>query len=221
MSIKKNDNLRLQQSIKLIENDRREIAYELHNDIGQHLTAIRTAAHLMHRQSEGRQTAPVAASIISLTDQLYEMIEQLLHRLHPSVLEKFGLSDSLKDLVYFVKENMQLECKLEIDGELKLMEKDLELAVYRIIQESLTNAVRHGQATEAFIDININHEMINFSVFNNGLPLTGKMDELIQDKKSGIGLLGIKHRAEAWHGDVHLENIENGVKISCSIPLEK
>ncbi len=221
MNMKSKDDLLLRQNIKLIENDRREIAYELHNEIGQHLTAIRTAAHLMHRQSEGRQTIPVAESIITLTDQLHEMIAQLLRRLHPSVLEKFGLRDSLHELMDFMKENMHLECHLEVEGDMSTLEKDLELAVYRIVQESLTNAVRHGQATEASIHFICNSDAVQIAVVNNGLPLTGNIDALIQDQKSGIGLLGIKHRAEAWHGNVQLENLAEGVTLSCSIPLAK
>lgn len=214
-----NDTL-IRQNLMLIENERRDIAFELHNEIGQNLTAIRTAAQLMHRQSEGRQTHPVAESIVSLTDQMYSSMHRLLHRLHPSILDKFGLSDALQDLMAFAQEYMRLQCHLDVMGDLDALPKDLQLAVYRIIQEALTNAVRHGQATEAEVQLNVSANILQVFVYNNGTQLDSDLDALIRYQSSGIGLLGIQHRVQAWHGELVFKNLDDGVKLSCSFPLE-
>ena len=214
-----NDTL-IRQNLMLIENERRDIAFELHNEIGQNLTAIRTAAQLMHRQSEGRQTHPVAESIVSLTDQMYTSMHRLLHRLHPSILDKFGLSDALQDLMAFAQEYMGLQCHLDVMGDLDALPKDLQLAVYRIIQEALTNAVRHGQATEAEVQLNASANILQVFVYNNGTQLDSDLDALIRHQSSGIGLLGIQHRVQAWHGELVFKNLDDGVKLSCSFPLE-
>ena len=68
----------------------------------------------MHRQSEGRKTHPVAETIVALTDQMFEMMHQMLHRLHPSALDKLGFEEALEDLTVFVKDSMNLECELKI-----------------------------------------------------------------------------------------------------------
>lgn len=213
------NNTLIRQNLKLIENERRDIAFELHNEIGQNLTAIRTAAQLMHRQSEGRQTHPVAESIVALTDQMYTSMHRLLHRLHPSILDKFGLSDSLQDLITFVQEYMGLHCHLDVMGDLATLPEDLQLAVYRIVQEALTNAVRHGEATEAEVKLFVSQDALQVFVYNNGAQLDSDLDALIHQKSSGIGLMGIKHRVDAWHGVLAFKNIDEGVKLSCSFPL--
>ena len=213
------NNVLLRQNIDLIENERRVIADELHNEVGQNLTAIRTAAQLMSRQSEGRQTHPLAENIVELTDQMFDIMHQMLHRLHPSVLEKLGFEESLEDLAAFAKKNMQLDCSLSVSGSLDLLDKDMQLAVYRIIQEALTNSIRHGQAKRAEIKLDASDTEMVISVTNNGEPLKDKLDALIQSKSSGIGLLGIKHRIEAWHGEMKFENVDGKVVLSCVMPL--
>ena len=220
MSQQSENNTLIRQNLMLIENERRDIAFELHNEIGQNLTAIRTAAQLMHRQSEGRQTHPVAESIVSLTDQMYTSMHRLLHRLHPSILDKFGLSDALQDLMAFAQEYMGLQCHLDVMGDLDALPKDLQLAVYRIIQEALTNAVRHGQAREAEVKLFVSKGALQVFVYNNGIQLDSDLDALIYRKSSGIGLLGIQHRVQAWHGELAFKNLDGGVKLSCSFPLE-
>ncbi|MCF6208057.1 MAG: histidine kinase [Ghiorsea sp.] len=220
MSQQSENNTLIRQNLMLIENERREIAFELLNEIGQNLTAIRTAAQLMHRQSEGRQTHPVAESIVALTDQMYNSMHRLVHRLHPSILDKFGLSDSLQDLVEFAQEYMGLQCHLDVMGSLATLPQDLQLAVYRIVQEALTNAVRHGQATEAEVKLFVSKDALQVFVYNNGTELEDDLEALIHRKSSGIGLLGIQHRVYAWHGDLAFKNIDDGVKLSCSFPLE-
>ena len=213
------NNSLLRQNIDLIENERRELAFELHDEIGQNLTAIRTAAQLMIRQSEGRQTHPVAETIVGITDQMFDIMHRMLHRLHPSALDKLGFEEALEDLVSFVKESMQLDCELKVAGDLVNLKKDMQLALYRIIQESLTNAVRHGQAKKAFVNLDVTSEHIMLSVANDGEPLADSFDTLLQSKSSGIGLQGIKHRAQAWKGIVSLENKGDRVVLICSMPL--
>jgi len=214
------NNVLLRQNIDLQEDERRIIADELHNEIGQNLTAIRTAAQLMSRQSEGRQTHPLAESIVELTDQMYDIMHRMLHRLNPSVLEKLGFEESLEDLVAFAKKNMQLDCSLSMNGNLDLLDKDLQLAAYRIIQEALINSVRHGLAKQAEIKIEANDKQLVFSVTNDGQPLNNELEALIQNKSTGIGLLGIKHRIEAWQGEIKFENVDGAVVLSCAMPLE-
>ncbi|MDX8387441.1 MAG: histidine kinase [Ghiorsea sp.] len=210
----------IRQNLALIENERREIAFELHNEIGQSLTAIRTAAQLMHRQSEGRQTHPVAKNIVALTDQMYDVMHRLLHRLHPSALDKFGLEGSLEDLLSVVQTNLKLDVTLEVEGDITVIEPDLQLAIYRIIQESLTNAVRHGQASQASVTISIDTKVLALIVTNNGLPLKDEMDALIQNKASGIGLLGIQHRVSGWLGEISFTNSDDGVTLNCTFPMD-
>ena len=213
------NNVLMRQNLDLIENERRELAHELHDEIGQNLTAIRTAAQLICRQSEGRQSFAVAQGIIGMTDQMFAIVHQILHRLRPSVLDKLGLNDALEELSLFMKEHMQLTCKLDMDADFSDLDMNLQLAMYRIVQESLTNAVRHGKASQAWVHLRQRGEVLQLIVGNNGSPLRDSQQALMQSKTSGIGLIGIYHRVQAWQGDMVLENANQGVQLRCTIPL--
>ncbi|MDQ6988309.1 MAG: histidine kinase [Mariprofundaceae bacterium] len=212
-------NTLMRQNLELIEHERRELAHELHDEVGQNLTAIRTAAQLICRQSEGRQSYPVAHSIITLTDQMFHIIHQLLNKLRPSALDKLGLEDAIHDIATFMRQHMHLQCTLELHGELESLDPDLQLALYRIIQEALTNAVRHGKAKKAAVFLSVGSQQLGLSITNNGQPLSDHFTALLQAKSSGIGLLGIQHRVHAWQGKISLVNTETGVDLSCTIPL--
>ncbi len=221
MNEREQHNHLMRQNLDLIEHERRELAHELHDEVGQNLTAIRTAAQLICRQSEGRQSYPVAHSIITLTDQMFKIIHQLLHRLRPSVLDKLGLVDAINDIAIFMKKHLSLQCKLELHGDFENLDPDLQLAIYRIIQEALTNAVRHGKATKAEVYLSVGSQQLGLSITNNGAALPDHFAALIQSKTSGIGLLGIQHRVQAWQGQVNMVNTDTGVDLSCTIPLEE
>lgn len=207
------------ENIEIIEHERSKIAHDLHNDLGQNITAIRVAAQLMCRQSEGRQTYPVAKSIVMLTDQMFDVMHQLLRRLDPNMVENKDFRSGLNEMLAFVEEHMQLICQVRIQGEVSCLDKPLQLAVYRIIQEALTNAVRHGHAKHARIKLAITHAALEVSISNDGRALTSSLPALLQDKKSGLGLSGIQQRVLAWQGHLAFENTDQGVQLSCMIPL--
>jgi len=213
------NNIFMRENIDLIEKERSQLAHELHDEIGQNLTAIRTSAQLICRQSEGRKSLPVAQGIISMTDQMFEVIHHILDRLRPSVLDKLGLKDAIQDIVFSKQEHMGLMCTSKLKGDFTVLNMGLQLAIYRVIQESLTNAVRHGKASQASIDLHVNDDELKLRIINNGSPLDAEQDALMQRKTSGIGLLGICHRVQAWGGEMRLENTDDGVQLVCSIPL--
>ena len=95
----------------------------------------------------------------------------------------------------------------------------MQLALYRITQESLTNAVRHGHAKKALVILDVSPESLTLSVSNDREALTDSFDVLLQSKTSGIGLLGMKHRAHAWQGELKLENEGDSIVLKCSMPL--
>jgi len=218
------DSQELRQNFEMLEQERREIAYALHNEMGQQLTAIRTAAQLMIRQSEGRQTHPVAQTIVELTDGMFTQMYHMLQRLRPSTLDKLGLIAALEDLVLLNHEQLQLTTSLELDGDAEATEQsmnaDLKLAIYRIVQEALTNAVRHGQAKMAKVLLRKEGNRLKLEVSNNGQALDAALDSLLQRKRSSVGLFGIKQRVQAWGGEMYFENAGQQVVLTCLFPLD-
>lgn len=221
----KQDNLELRHHFEIFEQDRREIAYALHNEMGQQLTAIRTAAQLMIRQSEGRQTHPVAQRIVALTDDMFTQMHHMLQRLRPGTLDKLGLIAALEDLLLLNYEQLQLTTSLELDGDVEAIELvlniDLKLAIYRIVQEALTNAVRHGRATVAKVLLHHEGDKLKLEILNNGQALDATLDNLLQRKRSSVGLFGIKQRVQAWDGELCFQNTGQQVALTCLFPVAK
>lgn len=217
------NDLQIRQNLDLIERERRDIAFELHNEMGQQLTAIRTAAQLMCRQSEGRQCYPVAQSIVLMTDQIFTMMYQMLQRLRPTTIDKLGLHGALEDLKLFCKEHLNLDVELRVEDTQAMMDSldsNMQLALYRIVQEALINASRHGHARRALVKFELNRASIKLWVSNNGTQLHHTLDALLQKKGSGMGLVGVQQRVRAWHGKFQLENAGLGVLLSCQFPLD-
>lgn len=206
----------MQACLDLIEAERRNLAHELHDEIGQSLTAIRTSAQLIARQSEGRQTYPVAKGIVELTDHMFDLLHQMLHRLHPTVLNELGLLAALADLADFSRKHLSLQCSIQTEGDLDRLPLPVRLAVYRIVQEALNNASRHGMATHASIHISRESKLLHISVENNGKPL--RESAL---KSPGIGISGMQQRVAAFHGRLHIQNTaSHGVGVYADLPLD-
>ncbi len=205
----------MQSCFDALEEERRSLAHELHDEIGQSLTAIRTSAKIIARQSEGRQSYDVAQGIVSLTDGMFDLLHNMLHRLHPTVLDKLGLIDALSDLSDFNQKHCSLKCNIHTEGGLESLSLPMKLTVYRIVQEALNNASRHGAANCANIHICLDKNALHITVDNNGSSL----DES-RLKEPGIGILGMKQRIIAFDGKLEINNKPSGgVIVHVELPL--
>ncbi|MDX8394508.1 MAG: histidine kinase [Mariprofundales bacterium] len=231
-----------QECFALLEHERRILANELHDEIGQYLTAIRTTAALIKRQSEGRCTYDTTTTLLDLITQLDVSLRRLLQRLWPTALENIGLEAALEDLAIFSKR--YTTCKTVIQWNVPSsckMSDDIKLAIYRIVQESITNAITHGNASKVIANINLqlmsaDNKLIHIQVCDNGCGINYKPDNETDNETDnntknplGIGRLGIKKRIEALGGTFSIDSInanmadkidsQTGLCLQASIPL--
>ncbi|MDX8378416.1 MAG: histidine kinase [Mariprofundales bacterium] len=227
-----------QECFTLLEYERRILANELHDEIGQYLTAIRTTAALIQRQSEGRRTYDTTTALLELITQLDVSLRRLLQRLWPTTLENIGLEAALDELAIFSER--YTSCEIVINWNLPSscqMSDDIKLAIYRIVQESITNAITHGNASKVIANINLqlmsaDNKLIHIQVCDNGCGIDNKPDnEPDNNTKNplGIGRLGMKKRIEALGGTFSIDtvdadiadkvNSQNGLCLQASIPL--
>ncbi|CAG20731.1 signal transduction histidine-protein kinase/phosphatase UhpB [Photobacterium profundum] len=200
--LNRNHNLS-RQLVKAEESVRRDIARELHDEIGQNITAIRTQASILKRVENTPMGESCASTIESLSLNIYDTTKGLLTQLRPKTLDDLGLEEAIHQLV------RELECEANgisttiIWNEPTDVDLDLSdatsVTLYRICQEALNNMVKYAQATEAKITITFEND-IYLTVKDNGVGF--KPEEALR----GFGLRGMKERVQALGGEFTLSS---------------
>lgn len=194
--------------IRLLEEERRRLARELHDDMGQSLTAIKADAALIINRSHSpsSQISRSARAIGETAGHLYDVIQSLLRRLRPSALDDLGLTAALEALIRTWREHRPgTACTLDIEGDLDRLSEELNIAIYRIVQESLNNVVRHAAATRVHILVHCRCKMegtreVTLRVRDNG---RGVELESVPAKQR-YGLVGMRERVEGLDGQLDL-----------------
>ena len=213
------ENRELTQVIQTrIEEVRRQIARELHDDLGQQLTAIKSLGFAISHRAQGQDVriAESARMVVECADAMYESVHQMVGQLRPPALDRFGLADALQDLVEQAgTQHPGVHIQLHIDGALDAVRGALATAVYRIAQESLTNALRHAQAQLIALHVRMQPQQITLEVRDDGRGLHPDWE-----LSGHFGVIGMRERAEALGGSFAVEPIATGgVRMRASLPL--
>ncbi len=193
-------NLRL---IAVEEEERRRLARELHDELGQSLTAIKVDAAYMEREARGVLPGVVtcAQGVGEVVDGIMALTRSMLTRLRPHELETVGLRGTLQDLVdgWQARVADRLNCSLEFHGSVDALSPSLNITLYRLIQECLTNAVRHSRARRMAIQIQVTDSQVQLRVAESEVrPGT------VADSGGGTGLDGMRERVAAQGGGLQL-----------------
>jgi len=189
--------------IEAEEDERKRLARELHDELGQSLTAIKVDAAYIAR--EAVNTAPKivhsAQSIERLSSNIMELIRSMLSRLRPYGLETLGLRETIQDLVngWQVRVADRFQCSLQIVGNVDSLPADLNMTLYRLIQESLTNAVKHSRARKINLLLSLQENRVSLEVTES--ETTG---DAVAVGARGTGLLGMRERVEVHGGELTL-----------------
>lgn len=202
------------------EEERRRIACEIHDEMGQYLTAIRLSAATLLRDSNS-VAAEYAKRIEEHASHVQTSIKTLLHQLRPVALDEYGLIDAVRHLAQdWMKQNPQTHCHLALDDNCRNLQDKINTAAYRIVQEALTNVARHAQAQRVDIAIrqylHSGQQQLLVEIRDNGIGF----ERL--PRQACFGLAGMRERVEALGGSFNLTSgFDAGVQVSVLIPLEK
>ncbi|MEY4767745.1 MAG: hypothetical protein RL637_384 [Pseudomonadota bacterium] len=196
------------------ELERRRLAMELHDEFSQSLTAIKTLAIAGQRSSSVNQLPAILTTIIEIAEQMFAAVRLMMKQLHPLILTELGLIASLQDLVQSWKRKLpELNIDLKINSELDQLDHQIAIHVFRIIQESITNTVRHAQAQYLIIELIINHHQLTILIKDNGIGNS--------QLKFGFGLLGMQSRILSLNGSFNCLSIDNqGTQLIIQLPLK-
>ncbi len=214
------ENLQLtRQALHIREEERRHLAHELHDELGQSLSAIRAvAATIDQADPQDPETARRGARTISgIAGQIYDVVRGMMRRLRPVVLDELGLVPALQEMVDdWNGRHQEVFCSLAVEGELPELDDDTRINLYRIVQEALTNVARHSGAGHVSVTLTPGVEGLRLVVEDDGRgfdPAT---------VKRGLGLLGIEERVGALGGTFGLRaGPGEGVRMEIEIPLQE
>lgn len=205
-----------------VEQERRMIARELHDEFGQSVTAVRSMALSIAQRTAtlDPESARAARLIADESSRLYDAMHGIIPRLTPLVLDSFGLSEALDDLAERTRRSqpgVTLDLHATLDG--TPLPPDTALALYRAAQEGITNALRHGQATHLRLDVRADGDALTLSLRDDGrgLPPPGSRPE-----RPGAhhGLRWLAERVEGLGGTMTLEPLQpRGVHLQVRVPL--
>lgn len=208
-----------QHSLEIQEDERQRLSQELHDELGQSLTAIKVmAVTAAHKKADIKQATD---SIITVCNHLMAVVRSMMHQLHPLVLTELGLKATLEDLLNnWAIRHPELKISLNCPDEVDVLDHKIIIQVFRIIQECLTNIIRHAKAKQASISL----EIVSLSETERALLLSviddgqGCSVEMI---KSGFGLLGMRERINSLNGEMTIKTAPNqGMTVIVNIPLK-
>jgi len=217
------ENQRLaRELIVTLEKERSYLSKELHDEMGQALTAINTQASIISANAREKGVISSAHEISKQINELFASIRAISKRLRPHLLDSLGLVESLKDLIAMTSKQSKLIPCFTCSGKLHDLPDITNITIYRVIQEALTNALRHSKADKIEILLSRSTSrgnsggIIKLDIVDNGSGI-----DLNAMDATGLGLIGIRERITAVDGTFALTtSLGDGVRISIMIPLE-
>ncbi|OQW91407.1 MAG: hypothetical protein BWK79_16970 [Beggiatoa sp. IS2] len=214
----------IHRSMAIQEAERRNLTRELHDEFGQWITAIQADAETIIELAQVESTSArsekigiSADAILTIATQMYDLVHSLIRQLRPSGLDELGLVESLREIITaWQKRHPEVQCLFTVSDDFKNLEENINITLYRIVQECLTNIAKYSKATLVTIQLQIDsaEETLILEVTDNGQGM-----HPVQHKR-GLGLIGMRERVEALLGKMYLETApEHGVKIAVRIPI--
>ncbi len=203
------------------DEERRHMARELHDHAGQTLTAL--GMNLSALQSAAKDLDPkivrIAAESQQLSDDLSKEIRTLSYLLHPPLLDEVGLGSALRWYVGGFSERSKIKVDLDLPSDFGRLPSELEIVVFRVIQESLTNIHRHSGSASATIRLTRSQTAVTFEVSDQGKGISVEKQKDLTTAKSGVGVRGMEERVRQFGGDLQITSTANGTTVLVTLPI--
>jgi len=207
----------IQQRIEL---ERGAISRELHDELGQQVTAIKSIGLVIARRAAGKDPTieQSARLVMDCADQIYDGMHRLISKLRPLALEHLGLHDALRDLLGELQlSHPELVIQASLPTSLDALDSALATVVYRVVQEAVHNVLRHAQAQSVKVCVSFLDQTLELEIVDNGRGRVAQFQTI-----GHFGLSGMRERAQALGGVFELTQVEpSGVRILARLPLQK
>jgi signal transduction histidine kinase len=211
-----------QRLLKVQDEERRKIARDLHDSTGQTLTALKISVSLLREDCKAEPARlAILSDVAQLTDQAIEEIRTMSYLLHPPLLDEVGFACAAEWYIEGFAKRSGINVKAEIANPPGRLPQRVEIALFRVLQESLTNVHRHSGASEASIHFQQEAEAVVLEIrdFGKGIPeerlrlLSGGSAE------TGVGLAGMRERLHELDGTLEIKSDGRGTSMRATLPL--
>ena len=217
-----NDGLRA-LSIRLLQaqdEERRRIARDLHDSAGQILTALGLELSALEQQAQdSTELGKQLQASQDLVQMLHKEIRTTSYLLHPPLLDETGLVSALSWYVQGVAQRSGIDIRLDIAEDFGRLPREIELVVFRLVQESLTNIHRHSGSKTASIRIARSPALVTVEVQDQGKGISPRDLQSIRQGGSGVGIRGMRERLRQFGGDLNLDSSESGTRVRVNVPI--
>jgi len=217
---------RLQQLTRRMEaakeEERRRIARELHDEMGQLLTAAKINIQLLHRHASEEVASRRLSDTVGLIDRMIQLVRALSFDLRPPLLEEMGLSAALRGYLSGMAERAGLSLTMDAEGMPEHLPPEMEIAAFRIVQEAVTNVIRHAGARRVEVTLAAENSVLRLVVKDDGCGFdpAGALAAAVSGKH--LGLAGIHERAQALGGGATVDSSPGrGTTVSVELGLSR
>jgi PAS domain S-box-containing protein len=209
--------------LKSQDDERRHIARELHDSAGQTLTVL--GINLAQILQDGWRGSPELATkleaVQETVQQLHREIRTTSYLLHPPLLDESGLFSAIGFYMDGLSERSGLKIDLDIPEDFGRLPRDMELVIFRLVQECLTNIHRHSDSKTAFIQIRRSSDQVRLDIRDRGRGMSPERLAEVQSGRSGFGIRGMRERLRQFQGTLQITSGSKGTHIAVAIPLPK
>ena len=207
--------------MQLQDDERRRIARELHDSVGQTLAALGMNLTAVGNDIERlMKTASTVSDSAALVQELSQEVRTISHLLHPPLLDEAGLASALRWYIDGFAQRSKIEVDLEISADFERLERESETAIFRTVQECLTNIHRHSESPTARIRIAATDGHVRVEVQDRGLGISPeKQFEMASSGTPGVGIRGMRERLRQLGGSLDIHSNDQGTLIVARLPV--
>jgi signal transduction histidine kinase/ligand-binding sensor domain-containing protein len=208
----------LETMVATQENERKRIAFDLHDDIGTRLSALRLFISSMQNNINRRnypQASHISTNAVDLIEETIKQIREMLLNLSPSILDEFGYTTAVETLVNKINLARSIQFNLVIFGLDRRLPKHYELALYRITQELINNVIKHSEAKNVSMQIGFRDQLIILMIEDDGKGFDMSLSQ------AGYGLKNLQARTKLLGGSIHIDStLSKGTSVLIEIPFQ-
>jgi len=211
-----------QRLLKVQDDERRKLARDLHDSTGQTLAALKiSVSFLQEKCQEDSNIMAIVSDVAQLADRAIEEIRTMSYLLHPPLLDEIGFACAAEWFIEGFAKRSGIDVSADLASDDKRLPMNIEIALFRVLQESLTNVHRHSGASEASVSFRRqpNAAILEVRDFGSGIPAERLVRLRETSAETGVGLAGMRERLNELNGHLEIDSDDQGTVLRAIVPL--